>query len=367
MSGVIYSIHRFDPVFIKSDNRKSMTRSEHGTLNWVSWPTRLDTSGYNALFDEFDPVTATALYGAFAVLVQIAAVAPVVGTLADSRGRPYTINRIVRDAKGPPLELFEKLIEWGLRNGWIESKPFNPDVIPTDSGLRNVTEQNETLRNGTEREARESPPGRSVVFESPEAQETQITNRINEQTEDRPASITLAARSRTLPLLRDLGNQPLTGTGVIMHGSVFADDRIKAHHIVEAPAAFFLKWYLDQLTATRPVLKNGNRGQACFVLAAVYAVRRCTDASLRGTKRIARWIHWVRTGETNQITDADFARAAKEVAAFCDAVPVIAEAFKSAAVAPPKEEYKPPEGESLAARAAKVADVRKRIQSRVSK
>lgn len=365
----VYEVARWSEVFEGSDSRK------YKSLPWIKERTDFDSTGWQAGLDEFGPVEWPRVYGNWMVIVRTVAKAKVRGRLSGDKGEAWTYGRIARPS-GVDGDGIRVALEFAIKIGWLvpasdtsgespDNLPMCREIAPATEG--DLTEGDVILRNGTERQASESQPGRSVVFESPEAQETQITNRINEQTEDRPASITLVARSRTLPLLRELGNHPLSGTGVIMHGSVFADDRIKAHHIIEAPAAFFLKWYLDQLTATRPVFKNGNRGQACFVLAAVYAVRRCTDASLRGTKRIARWIHWVRTGETNQITDADFARAAKEVAAFYDAVPVIADAFKSAGVPQQKEAYQPPAAEVLAARAEKVADVKKRIQNRASK
>jgi hypothetical protein len=363
---VIYCIRKFDPVFIKSDNRKQLTRSEHGKLHWVSWPTSFDSSGVFSLLEEFDPITRCALYGAFAMLVQIAAVAPTAGTLCDHRGNPFSVKRLSAQSHGfVPPELFETLIEWGLRSGWIEVYSPDPAAIPPLAGLRNGTEQDETLRNGTERDSAESHPGRAGRFENSEAQEAQETQIKNlkqqpEPTSDRPESLTLAARSRSLPLLKDLGNMPLAGSGLEWHGSVFADDRLRAHHITEAPAAFFIKWYLDQLSATRPVFKNGNRGQLCFVLAAVYAVRRCTDASLRGTKRIARWCHWVRTFETNQITNADFARAAKEIASHFDSPPKSAASDTPAAAS---AEYTP-DPVVLENRKNKVAELRKKLQSR---
>lgn len=369
MSTTVYAIARWSEVFETADSRK------YKSLPWISERTDFDSTGWQQGLDAFGPVEWPRVYGNWMILVRTAARAKVRGQLSGDKGEAWTVTRIARPS-GVDADGMKVAFDFAVKIGWlipVDTSPGeSPDNLRTRPEIpatteRNGTERNETLRNGTERDS--TGPGRAGSFENSEAQETQIKNLKPqpETTNDRPESMPLAVRSRSLPLLKELGNLPLAGSGIEWHGSVFADDRLKAHHITEAPAAFFVKWYLDQLTATRPVFKNGNRGQLCFVLAAVYAVRRCTDASLRGTKRIARWCHWVRTGETNQITNSDFARAAKEIASHFDSPPNAAATDKpSATVSPPKEEYKPPAAEVLAARATKVAEVKKRIQSRVS-
>jgi hypothetical protein len=364
MSTTVYAIARWSEVFETADSRK------YKSLPWISERTDFDSTGWQQGLDAFGPVEWPRVYGNWMILLRTAARAKVRGQLSGEKGEAWTITRIARPS-GVDSDGMKVAFDFAVKIGWLipvdhstgessDNLRTRPEISATTE--RNGTEQNETLRNGTERDSAESQPCRAGSFENSEAQETQITNHKSQisNAADRPESVSLAARSRSLPLLKDLGNLPLEGTGIPWHGSVFRDDRLKAHHITEAPAAFFIKWYLDQLTATRPIFKNGNRGQLCFVLAALYAVRRCTAASLSGTTRIARWCHWVRTFETNQITNADFARAAKEIASHFDSPPKAAAAERPAAGS---SEYTP-DPDVLEKRKNKVAELQKKLRSR---
>jgi hypothetical protein len=143
----------------------------------------------------------------------------------------------------------------------------------------------------------------------------------------RPASLKLSQLAKSSPFLQELEALPVSGSNIIWHGSVFSPDRLKPQHVDNAPASFWLEWYTNQLTADSPVLRCGNQAEAAFVLAAVYAVRRASVASLNGAKRIARLIHWIKNREVSQISMDDFLRAALEVANFFQTpLPAIAKA-----------------------------------------
>jgi hypothetical protein len=115
-------------------------------------------------------------------------------------------------------------------------------------------------------------------------------------------------------LLQKLSELPVKGSGIPWHGSVFGHDKLTADHVLTGSTEFWINWYVNQLSATNPVFRCGNRAELCYVLAAVYAVRKCTEASLKGHKRISRLISWLKTKETSSITDADFTRAASAIA-----------------------------------------------------
>lgn len=365
----VYSISKFDRVFIKSDSKKAITRSEHGRLPWISWPTSFDSAGYHALHDEFQPIEVCALYGAFAALVQIAAGAPVPGILADNRGQPFSIARLVRESRGMPAEVFEKLIEWGLRIGWIQASESESrqcrDDIPTLSGLRDGTERDGTTteRNGTGRKRIAAEPSRADVLKSSEAQETQIATNDNS---NKPAEIPLHIRARSTKILKTLQEIAVKASGVHWTCGVFK--KFNWQDVTEKPMAYWIQWYIDQLSAQSPVFRMANRAEMCFVVAAIYAVRRATEDSLKGRKRIARWIHWMQKKETNDIADADFAKAAAAIATHFGEDTQGEPSGGSPPSPPPqpRAEYKPDET-VLAARKQKTEELKKTLRSRGTK
>lgn len=124
----VYRIAKWDKVFENAESR----RIKH--LEWVAWPIRLDSAGYDALIDEFGE-DSPAVYGAWCALVCIAATCHKRGTLADSKGRPYSIARIARKAH-MPVVWFEKLVAWASTEdvAWLEVVP-GPDEgqhLPSD-------------------------------------------------------------------------------------------------------------------------------------------------------------------------------------------------------------------------------------------
>jgi hypothetical protein len=109
-----WRIAKWNQTFENAESRRV------STLSWVAWPIKLDSAGYDSLIEEFGD-DSPAMYGAWCALVCVAASCEVRGTLADSKGRPYTIGRIARKAHMPE-EAFERLIEWASTEdvAWLE-------------------------------------------------------------------------------------------------------------------------------------------------------------------------------------------------------------------------------------------------------
>lgn len=108
-------IARWNEVFESSESRKLKT------LSWVRIPTSFNSTGFQHLLDDFGPTDGAAIYGAWCALCSLAASAPEKsqrGLLHNSKGVPFSIRRIARLTGFAP-EIFEKLIPWAIRVGWI--------------------------------------------------------------------------------------------------------------------------------------------------------------------------------------------------------------------------------------------------------
>ncbi len=319
----IWKIARWQETSETSESRK------YKSLPWISSRVDFNSTGWNEGVCEFG-MDWFAIYCCFDILRRVAATSKIRGVLCGEKGEPFTARRILMQAHCfiPGMQdaesLMERCIEWSKKVGWLI--PFDPsgessDDIPTrrenlTATERNGTEQNRTLRNGTERNATpdESPPCRAVVLETSELPnaEQRPTKAAKPPNGNRPAPEPLAERAKRTPILQQLATVPVSPAGNWL-GSVFRRDKLKQDDIHSKPAAFWVTWYREQLTAPAPEFANANQSELCFVLAAVYAVRRCSESSLSGTPRIARWIYWIKNRETNEITDADFSKSAAAI------------------------------------------------------
>jgi hypothetical protein len=100
----VYEIAKWKSVFENAESRKLKT------LNWVSVPVGFNSSGYQALIEDFGD-QAPALYGAWIALAQVASSCPVRGVLGNSRGKPLKVSHIAR-MTGFDQALFETLFAW---------------------------------------------------------------------------------------------------------------------------------------------------------------------------------------------------------------------------------------------------------------
>lgn len=110
----VYRIAKWTETFEKSESRR------YKNLTWVSLPVGFNSNGYHELIATFKDDAPT-IYGAWCALLSVAAEAPVHGTLANSKGIAYSLDRIVADTRFP-REVFEKLIPWAVsaKVGWLE-------------------------------------------------------------------------------------------------------------------------------------------------------------------------------------------------------------------------------------------------------
>jgi hypothetical protein len=104
----VYEIAKWSEVFETSESRR------HKSLSWVAMPIRLNSSGYQAMLDEFGD-HAPAMYGAWCALVSFAAQQSTRGRLGNDQGKPVSSTMIAR-MTGFPSKLFDELFQWATRD-----------------------------------------------------------------------------------------------------------------------------------------------------------------------------------------------------------------------------------------------------------
>lgn len=140
----VWRIAKWTETFETSDSRN------YKSLPWVSTPTTLCSNGYQSMVEHFG-VDAPAAYGAWNALVAVASKCPTRGTLATSKGVPYSLERIIREAYMHPdcLPVFKRLVEWASSEdvGWIEDATQGGNdalATPQQSPREAATEPNLT-------------------------------------------------------------------------------------------------------------------------------------------------------------------------------------------------------------------------------
>ena len=113
MAKQAYAIKDFDTVSSKRDARKNAAL----VLRWISVPIDLNSTGMVDLIEEFED-DAPAIYGAWVLLVQLAAQCPTPGVLLSSNGRPVS-PAIAASRTRMPESAFERLFSWAIRSGWL--------------------------------------------------------------------------------------------------------------------------------------------------------------------------------------------------------------------------------------------------------
>ena len=117
-----YRIHGWSEVFEKNRTR------ELKTMIWVAMPTKHDSDGFTELMDH---VNGTAHYGAWCLMVQVAAKSRPRGTLMRDCGtshNPESLSRLTR----APASVFKAAIPRLVSIGWLEVYD-NPAGIPQAS------------------------------------------------------------------------------------------------------------------------------------------------------------------------------------------------------------------------------------------
>lgn len=172
-----------------------------------------------------------------------------------------------------------------------------------------------TERNG------ESQPCRAVP--DLEVSETQESHR--------PESVNLIEFAKRFELLQQLDSVRVEQSGAIIIGSVISPDRIKREEIERADTQFWLTWYRDQLSAKTPMLRAGNAAEACFVLAAVLAAKRCKNVD----NKLALWVTWIKARECGSISQGDWRTAADRIRKALGLQPAIEPVASAPALPPP--------------------------------
>ena len=251
----ILAVSRWREVFETAESRR------HGSLNWISVPVTFNSTGLQKMLDDFEPIKAAALYGAWMALLKVAATAPDRGILAGHKGEPYTPGRLAR-LSGFAQSLFDELIPWCLKVGWlVTAQPM--------LGLPDLTGPNQTKpdRTGRAKPCRAVPENfnsgeRQGVSppSSPEPQRELDQSTIGNQQSamDRPASVKLIDLLKDSEQLRKLDAIPVTASGVQIFGRVISEDRIKREEIDRSSTEFWWTWYRDQLGSKQVVLRAGN-------------------------------------------------------------------------------------------------------------
>lgn len=311
MSDVVYEVARWAEVFETAESRKL----KH--LTWIAERCDFDSTGWQAGLEEFGPVEWPRVYGNWMILLRVAAKGKIRGRLSGDKGEAWTAFRIARPSGCDSVGINDAF-NFAVKIGWlvpVETYPGDsPGNLPDIREKNTPTEHNMTSPNRTKPDR----TGPDKIATGPDrAGDSSISNLKSQSSDskaDRPDAEPLHVRAKRLPLLQILSERPVKGSGIEWHGSVFGQDKLSAEHVQAATESFWIGWYQNQLTATNPVFRCGNHAELAFILAAVYAVRKCTDASLKGHKRIARMINWLKTRETSSITDAQFRRASAAIA-----------------------------------------------------
>lgn len=160
----VYRIVKWEKTFETADSRR------HKTLAWVSLPVGFGSNGYHELIATFGD-EAPAIYGAWCALLSVAALAPVRGVLASSKG-PFSFARISADTRMPEV-VFRKLFEWASQPevGWLEkvsndSEPATDQpstgcqsIYPTDHTQQTKQTQQNNTHKGSSKQGSNSAPG----------------------------------------------------------------------------------------------------------------------------------------------------------------------------------------------------------------
>ena len=165
----VLRINKWDSVFERAESRKLKQ------LNWIPWPNKRGSNGYQALLDEFGDVDGAAIYGCWNALCCHASECHIRGILATSRGNPLKLSHIARTS-GFSISLFERLVAWATKEeiGWLiplseseiallfggsdefptkslsaEASGKSPEDIPTDRENTSDTQQDRTEQDKT--------------------------------------------------------------------------------------------------------------------------------------------------------------------------------------------------------------------------
>lgn len=307
----IYAISRWQEVFEKSDARKAKS------LTWISCPVSFNSTGYQSLLEEFDGMTAAALYGAWLALCQVAATSPIRGQLSGQKGEPYTAGRIAR-LSGLPAELFEKLLPWCIKVGWLVAVPSAehavvsdriPDAVKTSSGdspdgirttsgespddFRKIptTGQDRTGQDRTGQDGTGQDNARAPARPGPSSGSFQNAKAVPSVSSEVAAIVASNADLQALQLIR-VAPDPTDACEMLT--SVFMP--LKASDVLsKKPMWWGAVWYKRQLAAPDPVLRGSNAAEAAIVVALAMSLAKVPEVQVK-TSRTSMFISLLSRG-----------------------------------------------------------------------
>lgn len=296
----VYEVARWSEVFETSESRKCKT------LTWISERTDFDSTFWQQGLDEFGPVEWPRVYGNWMILIRTAAKAKVRGRLSGDKGEPWTAARIARPS-GCDAGGLQIAFDFAVKTGCLIRCDYSPGDSPgnlperrekTVPTVRNGTEQNKTLRDGTEHDTKAAVPSRAVDLES---ESTGNAGR------EKQAAVTLVERSRSLQILEWLGRQIVKPGDASVFGmkrpSMVIDDTLRGPSL---RPEYWLQWYCDQLPANG-VLRGANMAEAAFVLATTISLRETPSGKMHKPKA---WVKAIADRDTKYISDSQFVAAA---------------------------------------------------------
>lgn len=327
---VVYCVARWCEVFETSESRKFKR------LPWIAERTDFNSTGWQQGLDHFGAEKWLQIYGAWMVIVRVAAAAKVRGRLSGDKGEPYSAARIARPAGVDPAVVSE-CIQWAAEVGWLvpvsESPGESPDNLPAAAETFTTTERYGTERNGTitERNGTEpaAEPSRADDVEqqntgakntscTPKSRSIPPSSSVEKRTSsegNRPGRVSFATAIERSELLQQLEQRPVTSNTPQWLGSVFGRDRLRPDMVTTGNAWPFLAWYVRQLNASSPAMTGGNQAEAALAVALMFAVRRLPDSAVKSS-RLAIWISAINQRDAAAVTENDLKRAAEAVAEF---------------------------------------------------
>jgi hypothetical protein len=249
----VFQIARWSEVFETAESRK------YKALPWISERTSFDSTGWQQGLDDFGPEEWPRIYGAWMVIVRVAATAKLRGRLAGDRGEPFSAKRIARPSGICP-NLIDSTIAWAIKVGWlVEVLPGDsPGGLPECRENLTATERNGTEHNRTERDGTEAAPGpvrsgRGLFLKT-----------LSERAKDKPKVLELIVRP-VEPLVDD---QTPVAPLQCFNACGWDDrliDQLKGSDRAEARERLFA-WFRRQLAAPDPVVDDPTAAAAVVVI-----------------------------------------------------------------------------------------------------
>lgn len=267
MKPVVYAIARWADVFETAESRK------YKHLTWIAERTAFDSTGWQTGLETFGPTRWVSVYGAWMIILRVAATAKRRGVLAGDRGEPFSANRIARPAGVDPT-LIEDAMQWAIESGWLVPLDISPGDSPGDlpdhrekiiATGQNRTEPNRT---GPDRTGQRNSPARPGPEICKQKQPTTILAAMQLRAAKEPRVLEILERK-----IDNCEGAPTEQLQCWTESCGWKDEHIlnlaKGRDIESRSIArsSVLAWYRRQLFAPDPVIFESSAAAAIAVLA----------------------------------------------------------------------------------------------------